>query len=358
MNNVIAKWFKKYFTDPEGVILAILLLAGIAIVVFMGNMLAPVIAAVVIAYLLEGMVSGLERQKLSRLPAVLVVFLPFMALVILILLGLLPLLSGQITQLVAELPSMIASGKESLLHLPELYPNFITQVQVEELINTITTAVKSLGQNLLSLSLASITGLFALLVYLILVPVLVFFFLKDKTKLLGWLSTSLPRERGLMTRVWVEMNQQIGNYVRGKFAEIVIVGIVSYLVFALMRLNFAMLLGALVGLSVIIPYIGAAAVTLPVALIGYFQWGWSADLAYIMLAYGVIQALDGNVLVPWLFSEAVNLHPIAIIVAVLVFGGIWGFWGVFFAIPLATLVKAVIYAWPRSEPGEALPSKN
>lgn len=358
MNNVIAKWFKKYFTDPEGVMLAILLVAGIAIVVFMGNMLAPVIAAVVIAYLLEGMVSGLERHNLSRLPAVLVVFLPFMALVILILLGLLPLLSGQVTQLVAELPSMIASGKESLLHLPELYPNFITQVQVEELINTITTAVKSLGQNLLSLSLASITGLFALLVYLILVPVLVFFFLKDKTKLLGWLSTSLPRERGLMTRVWVEMNQQIGNYVRGKFAEIIIVGIVTYLVFALMRLNFAMLLGALVGLSVIIPYIGAAAVTLPVALIGYFQWGWSADFAYIILAYGVIQALDGNVLVPWLFSEAVNLHPIAIIVAVLVFGGIWGFWGVFFAIPLATLVKAVIYAWPRSEPGEALPSKN
>jgi putative permease len=65
-----------------------------------------------------------------------------------------------------------------------------------------------------------------------------------------------------------------------------------------------------------------------------------------MLAYGVIQALDGNVLVPLLFSEAVNLHPVAIIVAVLFFGGLWGVWGVFFAIPLATLVKAVLYAWP------------
>ena len=75
-------------------------------------------------------------------------------------------------------------------------------------------------------------------------------------------------------------------------------------------------------------------------------------VAYIIVAYGVIQALDGNVLVPWLFSEAVNLHPIAIIVAVLVFGGMWGFWGVFFAIPLATLVKAVINAWPRSEATE------
>jgi putative permease len=63
-------------------------------------------------------------------------------------------------------------------------------------------------------------------------------------------------------------------------------------------------------------------------------------------AYGVIQLLDGNVLVPLLFSEAVNLHPVAIIVAVLFFGGIWGVWGVFFAIPLATLVSAIFSAWP------------
>ena len=64
------------------------------------------------------------------------------------------------------------------------------------------------------------------------------------------------------------------------------------------------------------------------------------------LSYFVIQFLDGNVLVPILFSEAVNLHPLAIIVAILVFGGLWGFWGVFFAIPLATLVKALINVWP------------
>jgi putative permease len=107
------------------------------------------------------------------------------------------------------------------------------------------------------------------------------------------------------------------------------------------------LLGALVGLSVIIPYIGAVVVTIPVAVIAYFQWGWSADFAYLMVAYAIIQAIDGNVIVPLLFSEVVDLHPIAIIVAVLVFGGLWGFWGVFFAIPLATLVQATLNARPR-----------
>jgi putative permease len=147
------------------------------------------------------------------------------------------------------------------------------------------------------------------------------------------------------------VNAQIANYVRGKVWEILIVGAVSYITFSLMGLQYALLLPTLVGLSVIIPYIGAAVVTIPIALVAYFQWGWSAQFAYVMIAYGVIQALDGNVLVPLLFSEVVDLHPIAIIVAVLVFGGIWGLWGLFFAIPLATLVQAVLKAWPRDEVG-------
>jgi putative permease len=102
-----------------------------------------------------------------------------------------------------------------------------------------------------------------------------------------------------------------------------------------------------------VPYIGAAVATLPVAAVAGFHFGIGDQLAYVLLAYAVIQALDGNVLVPILFSEAVNLHPVSIILAVLFFGGIWGFWGVFFAIPLATLIKALVYAWPRGvrDPG-------
>jgi putative permease len=107
-----------------------------------------------------------------------------------------------------------------------------------------------------------------------------------------------------------------------------------------------LLLSFLVGLSVIIPYVGAVAVTVPIAIIGFFQWGFVPKLGYMLLAYQVIQVLDGNVLVPLLFSEVVNLHPLAIITAGLFFGGLFGLWGVFFAIPLATLVQAVLNAWP------------
>jgi putative permease len=128
-----------------------------------------------------------------------------------------------------------------------------------------------------------------------------------------------------------------------------VVGVVTYVVFLVFGLKYAELLALLVGLSVLIPYIGAAAVTIPVVLVAFYQYGNQSEFIYVVVAYLIVQALDGNVLVPLLFSEAVNLHPLAIIVAVLFFGGVWGFWGIFFAIPLATLVKAIINAWPNQE---------
>ncbi len=204
-----------------------------------------------------------------------------------------------------------------------------------------------MGQWALSFSLSKLPGALGLLIYLILVPILIFFFLKDKDQLLSWIGSLLPSRRRLINQVADEMNDQIANYIRGKAIEIAIVGAVSFVTFAVLRLNYSALLALMVGLSVVIPYIGATVVTIPVAIIGFFQWGFGNEFLILMVVYGVIQALDGNVLVPLLFSETVNLHPVAIIIAVLVFGGLWGFWGVFFAIPLATLLKAVMNAWPK-----------
>ncbi len=353
MIEVARVWFKRYFSDPQAVVLAVLLVVGFTVVLTMGNMLAPVLASVVIAYLLEGIVAVLQRHGVQRLPAVFIVFSAFFAFLVILLLGATPLIWAQITELFKELPKYVAEGQSLLLRLPEVLP-FISEEQVREISAAIRADVHRFGQRILTLSLASIPGIITLLVYLVLLPLLVFFFLKDKALIVDWIKRHLPSERTLAAGVWQEMDQQIGNYVRGKIWEILIIGITTYVVFSVMGLKYALLLGALVGLSVVVPYVGAAVVTLPVAFIAYFQWGWTADFAYLMLAYGIIQAVDGNVLVPLLFSEVVNLHPVAIIVAILVFGGLWGFWGVFFAIPLATLVSALLRAWPRVEVEEKL----
>ncbi|MCW8841430.1 MAG: AI-2E family transporter [Gammaproteobacteria bacterium] len=353
---ILRQWFERYFSDPQAIVLAVILLFGFGIVLTLGSMLAPVLASIVIAYLLEGIVISLEHHGARRNRVFILVFLVFMAFLLFLLFAVVPLLWGQAAELAQELPNYVRKGQEALLRLPEHYA-FISEEQIRELIGALSREVTLQGHRLLSLSLSSIPGVITLLVYLILVPLLVFFFLKDKVRLVAWFTGFLPRERKLTTQVWHEVDQQLGNYVRGKFWEILIVGGTTYVVFALMGLKYAILMAVLVGLSVVVPYIGAAVVTVPVAVVAYFQWGWGADFAWLMIAYGIIQALDGNVLVPLLFSEVVNLHPVAIIVAILVFGGLWGFWGVFFAIPLATLVSAIISAWPRPDKLDELRSQ-
>ena len=351
MFNFINTWYKRYFTDPQASLLVILLAFGLIILLTMGKMLAPLLAALIIAYLLEGAVSKLQAKDISRFISVNIVYSLFLVFMAFILFGLMPLLSKQVSQFFQEVPEMMRNIQGLLLRLPEQYPDLVSEEYVWELNSNLRDSFSALGQNVLSFSLASMPAVVTILVYLILVPLMIFFFLKDKVVVIDWMASFLPKERHLVNEVWIEMDAQIGNYVRGKFNEILIVGIASYIVFVILGLNYAFLLAMIVGLSVLIPYIGAAIVTLPVALVGYFQWGLNADynFTWLMISYFVIQFLDGNVLVPILFSEAVNLHPIAIIVAILVFGGLWGFWGVFFAIPLATLVKALINVWPIHE---------
>ena len=348
MFNFINTWYKRYFTDPQASLLVILLAFGLIILLTMGKMLAPLLAALIIAYLLEGAVSKLQAKDISRFISVNIVYSLFLVFMAFILFGLMPLLSKQVSQFFQEVPEMMRNIQGLLLRLPEQYPDLVSEEYVWELNSNLRDSFSALGQNVLSFSLASMPAVVTILVYLILVPLMIFFFLKDKVVVIDWMASFLPKERHLVNEVWIEMDAQIGNYVRGKFNEILIVGSASYIVFVILGLNYAFLLAMVVGLSVLIPYIGAAIVTLPVALVGYFQWGLNADynFTWLMISYFVIQFLDGNVLVPILFSEAVNLHPIAIIVAILVFGGLWGFWGVFFAIPLATLVKALINVWP------------
>jgi len=346
MINVFKGWLERYFADEEAVLVAILIAVGLAIIVTLGDVLAPMISALIIAFLMQGIVLRLKAWGVSHILSVTAAFLILATGMVVSLVYILPALWEQLLNLISETPRMIKQGQTLLLHLPEKYPTFISGQQVNDLVAGLGSDLKVLGQKVFSFSLAQLPVLAAILIYLVLVPILVFFFLKDGKSLMASAASMLPEERPVMKKIWREMNEQIANYVRGKVIEIVIVAAVTSLIFSVLGLQYALLLGIVVGFSVLVPYIGAVIVTLPVAIIALFQFGWGNTFFYIMLAYGIIQALDGNVLVPLLFSEAVKIHPVVIILAVLVFGGLWGFWGVFFAIPLATLCKATLNAWP------------
>jgi putative permease len=336
----------RYLSDEEAILFALLLIGFFVLIIWLGQPLAPVFTAVILAFIMQGGVERLVGLGLGKFWSVMVVFLSTILAFVGFLVGVVPALFQQAENFLSELPNLILTVQVQLENLAQRYPHYFNPEQISQLINQAGQQISGLGQWVLSFSLESLPGLIGLLIYLVLVPILVFFFLKDADLILGSIGKVLPDRRPIMAQVWVEMKAQVSNYVRGKFLEIVIVGIVSYLAFAFMDLRYAGLLALLVGLSVVVPYIGAAVVTIPVAAVAFVQWGWSSEFYWLLGVYALIQALDGNVLVPLLFSEVVNLHPVAIIVAVLLFGGIWGFWGVFFAIPLATLFKAVVSAWP------------
>lgn len=350
-------FFKRALPNSQAVALAIILVVSFVLIYSLSDLLMPVFVSIVLAYLLEGLISKAESMRMPRLPAVYLVFSVFMACLVFLLFYLMPLVSQQAVELVQNIPEILNRAQTGIMRLPEMYPKLISESKIQQMMFAVQRELLTYGQNVLSLSAASVVGLVSVMIYLFLVPMMVFFFLKDKQMLISWFLQFMPKDRHLTVRVWEEVDVQIGNYVRGKFAEVFILWAVSYATYAAMGLNYAMLLAVLMGVQVIIPYVGATLVTFPVLGVAYFQWGLGSDeFMYVVIAYSIIQALDGVVLVPVLFSEAVNLHAIAIIVAILFFGGLWGFWGVFLAIPLATVVKAVLTAWPRI--GDKSPKAN
>ena len=349
MKQVFKKWQEQYFNNEETVLLALMLVVLLVVATTLGAVLGPVFTAMILAFLLQGLVNSLSRRGVSLGLAITIAFTLFFVGFVSVLVVLIPIVGRQTSLFIGELPNMLGRIRDLLVSLPEKYAEYVSPEQFQIIVARASEEVAGLAEQILSLSISSFPGLFGILLYLFLVPMLVFFMLKDKDILIGFVTKLLPRERSVMTTIWTEMDIQFANYVRGKAIEILIVGATSYVAFLILGLNYAALLALLVGLSVLIPYIGATAVTLPVLLVGYMQWGYSAEFFWLFVVYGFIQFLDGNLLVPLLFSEVVNLHPVAIIVAVLFFGGIWGFWGVFFSIPLATLVKAIYNAWPRND---------
>src|SRR5471032_3033165 len=328
MLEMLLQWYRRRFTDPQAIALLAILVAGFCILYFLNGILAPLLVAIVLAYLLEWPVARLQHLGLSRTLATSVVLLIFAGVVMLVEFVIAPVTWQQGINLMADLPSMLNRFYDFAATLPKRYPALVDAGIIDMMAENLRAKLSGVGDNLVKFSLASLVGLLTLAIYLILVPMMVFFLLKDKEQMLSAVRRVLPRDRGLAGQVWQEMNQQITNYIRGKVLEMIIVGVATYLVFFIMDMRYSLLLAV------------------PVVVVALFQWGMGADFWTLFVAYLVVQGLDGNVIVPLLFSEAVNLHPLVIILSVVIFGGLWGFWGVFFAIPLATLVKAVVHVWP------------
>tara|TARA_B100001094_G_C18190284_1_gene806683 strand:+ start:562 stop:1629 length:1068 start_codon:yes stop_codon:yes gene_type:complete len=350
MIDFIANWCRSRFSDPHALTLFFSLLGLSFILYLSGTLIAPLLTALALAFLLDCPVTLMCRYGAPRSLSATLVLVLTMTLIGMFIFKLLPNIWHQSLLLIGDFPSMIDSIQVYLKEFSYQHPSLLPTGQLNSVISELHTLVdpRQLIQMIKSLMGWSMNAL-VLCVYIVLVPLLVFFFLKDKTELKYTSARFFPQHRKLLDQVWVEMNQQLLNYVRGKIIEIIILGIVTYTFFSIMGLRYAALLAVLNGISVLIPYIGAVLVTVPIALVAFFQWQWSPEFGYLMMGYTIIQILDGNVLVPLLFAEVVELHPVVIIAAILVFGGVGGILGVFFAIPLASLLKTIVNVWPKAQ---------
>ncbi|MDA0758928.1 MAG: AI-2E family transporter [Proteobacteria bacterium] len=338
--------FKKIFSNEETLVFSILVISAFLILFFLGSILTPFLISIIFAYLLIGMQSRFESYGLKSSIALFLTYSIFLLLGIALMVWLAPLLYQQLQAIVLEVPKWLSSFRLFAQDIPAKYPDLVSSDQITVFLESLSGQISTLSQDFIKASIAGIQNTATIAINLILLPILVFFFLCDRETIISGFLSILPKERRMLKNVWVEMDEQLSNYARGKAIEIVIVGVAAAIIFIYFDLEYVALLSVLVGFSVLIPFLGAFIVTIPVAVVGLLQLGLTFEFSLLMASYLALQILDGNLLVPILFSDAVKLHPVAIILAVFVFGSLFGFWGVFFAIPIATLIKAIWNAWP------------
>ena len=346
MLDQINSFLKKIFSNEETIVFSFVIFCVFLMMTFFGSVLTPFLISIVVAYLLVGVQKKIESFNISSKWALVITFAIFIVTGAAMLVWLLPILYTQLQAFVLDVPELFNNFLEFVSTLPAKFPELVTSEQITVFFQAVSSELSSITQNIVKSSIAGIQSTITILLYIILFPILVFFFLFDRKNIMEGLSKLVPGNREMFSNIWTEMDMQLSNYVRGKTTEIFVVGLCAAIIFSLVGLKYSALLSVLVGLSVVIPYVGAFLVTVPIVIVGLLQFGLTSEFYILITLYLLLQILDGNLLVPIIFSDAVKLHPVAIILAVFIFGSMFGFWGVFFAIPMATFIKAVWNAWP------------
>ena len=338
--------FRRIFSNEETVVFFLIILSTLILFSLFIEVLTPFIISIVVAYLLVGLQKKIETYGFSQSVSSIIAFSVFIIVGAAMFTWLIPLLYVQLQSFVLDIPRIFNEFLNFVSTIPAAFPDLVNSDQISVFFQAVSSELSSITQNIVKSSISGIQSTITVLLYIILFPILVYFFLFDRKNIIEGCLSIIPGDRAMLSQVWSEMDIQLSNYVRGKVLEIFIVGIAAAILFASFSLNYGALLAVLVGLSVLIPYVGAFSITIPIVIIGLLQFGLGTQFYLLIGLYLLLQFLDGNLLVPIIFSEAVKLHPIVIILAVFIFGSIFGFWGVFFSIPLATFIKAVWNAWP------------
>ena len=323
-----------------------------------GFLLAPFVLALILAYILDPLADGFERRGLRRPWAIVTVGLPVAAAVFVAAFVLAPAIGREFSQFVSGLPD----GVESLvawvervrdriveLGIPGLDPESIprlsdfdaerlvgfVQERREAIVERVWSAVLGVGKGV-----GFLLGLFG---YLVLTPVLTYYLLRDYDRLTGAVAKLIPgdrRERWLdFARVY---DRLLSRYLRGQLVVAMCVGVLTFLLFWILRFPQAALLGVIAGVFNLVPYLGLIVSLVPALIIAFASGSILLSLLKVAIVFAAVQAVEGMVLSPLVVGESVGLHPVWVILALSVFGFFFGFVGLLLAVPLAVLLKLAL----------------
>ena len=321
----INKLFKRIFNNEETVIFSLVIVFVLILFSLFAAILTPFIISVVVAYLLVGLQKKIQSYNISESLSAIFAFSIFIIVGAAMFMWLIPLIYVQLQSFVLDLPRLFDEFMNFMTTLSVTFPDLVNSDQISLFFQSVSSELSSITQNLVKSSIAGIQSTISVLLYIILFPILVYFFFFDRKNIINGLTKIIPGDRTMLSKVWSEMDVQLSNYVRGKALEIIIVGLLAAILFYSFGLKYAALLAFLVGISALIPYVGAFLVTIPIVVIGLLQFGLSSQFYLLVGLYILLQFVDGNILVPIIFSEAVKLHPLVIIFAVFLFGSMFGF---------------------------------
>lgn len=341
-------FFKNLIKINKEMVIIVFIFIPSLVVCIKTSFLFIIITSMILAYFLYKVEKIFIMAGFSVNMAFLLTYFCFITFFVLMFLILIPLIFKQLFIFLNDLPFIIQKIKIITYKLIKAYPVFFPKEQTNIVFSNIIGQMQSVGKIVVSVSLLSIIIIIKWLVYGFFIPILMFFFLKDHVLIMNTFKIVMPEKSEFCVNIWKDIHKQIDNYIRGKIFELVIVMLINVILFKYYKLAYANLLAFIVGVSVIIPYIGAIIVSIPIFLISAIQLGVSIDFCYLLIFYMIIQFLDGILLVPILFSEAVKLHPITIIMSIIILGSLCNLYGLFFAIPIALVIKSIIklYLFP------------
>jgi len=310
-----------------------------ALLHFLGSILTPFLIGAILAYFGSPLVTWAERHRVPRTVGTLLVILVILLLILALLLVLIPLVQSEIGQLTRRLPELAANlyGHAA----PWLRETLGIELQldlasVKELIADNLDSAQALTLKLLSGLKAGGTVVLGILINLVMIPVVMFYLLRDWNRIVAHVDGLLPRRWLPRVRIIaLEIDGVLAEFLRGQLAVMGVLAVYYVVGLTLAGLQFALPIGILTGLLVFIPYVGFGLGLILGVLAALLQWsGWPGFMA-VLAVYGIGQLLENYVLVPFLVGDRIGLHPLAVIFALLAFGELFGFAGVLLALPVS-----------------------